>query len=86
MRSRDKKGVADELSSLVQKHFGATADWRRSRRDVEGPFSSGVFAPTVEALPPSQHELMEALALWREFGRQSGQLARVEELLRELLT
>jgi len=86
MNQRESRGVANEVSSLAQKHFGAAVDWRYSRRDVEGPFSSWLIAPRVEALPLSQHELMEALALWREFGRGSGQLARVEELLRQLLT
>ncbi len=70
-----------ELLRLAQQRFGARVNYNWSRM----PPHEALNPPRVQALRPSQHELMQALDLWRDFGRKSGQLSRVEELLRELL-
>jgi len=77
-----------ELVELARDHFGATVNYSewRIKRHIRMPFSPMLRNPQVAVSHPTHHELMEALDLWREFGRQSGQLARVEELLGQLLT
>lgn len=71
-----------ELVQLASKHFVARINYDCLRTP---PNEDWMPRPRVAASRPSQHELMQALDLWRDFGRKSGQLSRVEELLRELL-
>lgn len=74
-----------QLLEVVEEHFGAKINYSRYRGFMP-PFSSSPRNSTlIRASCPSHHELMQALDLWRDFGRRSNQLARVEELLRELL-
>ncbi len=81
------KSIPTKLAALAQQHFGAMVDYSqwRIKRARRSPFLPLLVNPAVTVTHPSQHERMEALELWRDFGRRSGQLARVEELLRELL-
>ena len=42
--------------------------------------------PTYKATEPTQHQRLEAALLWRDFGREIGESARVEAALSQLLS
>ena len=65
--------------------FRPRIDYSRSGCRWKPPFYSILRPARIQGSKPSSHELMQALDLWRDFGRQSNQLPRVEELLYELL-
>ena len=57
-------------------------------RDLSANGNSSVFflkSPSFSSTAPSQHERLEAALLWRNFGREIGESARVEAALNELL-
>lgn len=89
MRGNAQKEFPDSvwnLLALTEKYFGATVDYNYLT-NIKRNFYSGVFRPKlIRAQVPTQHELMAALDLWREFGRKSGQLPQVEACLNQLLT
>ncbi len=90
----EKRMVAHDLSpdsiirlvELLQPYFDATINYNRLGAALKNPFPWFSTSVIIGAKPfTSHHELMQALDLWRDFGRKINQLVRVEELLRELL-
>jgi hypothetical protein len=79
------KQTINELIVLPQQYFNAMVHFSRSRTNIRGAFICPLLTPVLKVEQPTNHELMQALDVWRDFGRRSNQLARVEELLRELL-
>ena len=73
--------LASALQETYPLHY-QSALWRGI--GVRGKKSKHI-APSYKAARPSQHEVMEAALLWRDFGRKSGESARVETALNELL-
>lgn len=86
-RGRSGYSTPARLAPLLEllKFFRPRIDYSRSGCRWKPPFYSVLRPSQITGAKPNSHELMQALDLWRDFGRQSGQLARVEELLRELL-
>ena len=74
-----------ELISCLQKPYPLDFQiswWRGIGVRGKKQFSP---APTFQATAPSQHETLEAALLWRDFGRATGETARVEAALNQLL-
>ena len=70
--------------------------WKYFPLDVQHKLWRGIGVRGKEAFhvpprfevtsPPTQHEKLEAALLWRDFGREIGQSARVEAALAQLLS
>lgn len=75
------------LLTTLENYFRPRIDYSRSGSRWKPPFYSLLRPSRIRGSKPgSYHELMEAIELWRDFGRKSGQLPQVEACLRELLT
>ncbi len=74
-----------ELLACAEKYFEARVDHRLFGTLSLSAFHFYWYPPPISAEKPTQHELIEAIELWREFGRKSGQLSQVEACLRQLL-
>jgi hypothetical protein len=74
------------LLALADHYFGAVIDYSHKIASAKGPFVALFIPGNIKALHPTQHELIEALNLWRDFGRKSGQMSQVEACLKQLLT
>ncbi len=85
-RQKDFPQAVWPLIALADKYFGAVVDYSHKIASRKGPFVPLFVPRNIKALHPTQHELMVAVDLWRDFGRKSGQLAQVEACLRQLLT